>query len=138
MPTKLNRFDKKAIRDWTLYVIEFTNGHYYIGITSYKDFMLRINQHGGRSGAKVNREKIVKEIVEVQHLGKISSLEAQNIENDTMLDYRKRFGAHKVRGGYDIYQKTSIIPTYTPGSLQSIIFIFCCLAMVLLLLIIIA
>jgi predicted GIY-YIG superfamily endonuclease len=129
------QFDNQAIRDWTLYVIRLTNGDYYIGITSRKDFMRRIRQHGGRTGAKVNRGKVVEEIIEVQHLGKISGLKAQSIENDMMLDYRKRFGARKVRGGYDISQKTPIIPTYTPGSWQAMVFIFSSLILALLLLI---
>lgn len=130
-------FDKKAVRNWTLYVIKLENGHYYVGITSRKDFMGRINQHGGSLGARVNQGNTVKEIVELQHLGRMTGLEAERIENDTMLQYRKRFGARKVRGGYDIYKNTPIIPTYTPGSTQSLIFIACCLLLAVLLLIII-
>lgn len=132
------RFDKKAIRNWTLYVIRLKNGHYYIGITSRTDFMRRINQHGGRLGARVNQGNEVEKIVEIQHLGKMTGLEAERIENDTMLQYRKRFGARKVRGGYDISKKTPIIPTYTPGSTQSFIFISTSLLLAVIFLIIIA
>lgn len=121
------RFDKNAVRNWSLYVIKLTDGHYYVGITSFKDYMRRINQHGGRLGAKVNRGKTVEEIVEVQHLGAMSGRAAEQIENDVTLAYRKKYGARKVRGGYDTFKKTSLIPTYTPGSIQSIIFIIGCL-----------
>lgn len=117
------QFDNKVIRNWTLYVVRFTDGHYYIGITSYKDFMRRINQHSGRLGAKVNRGKVLDEIVEIRHLGRMSGIRAGKIENDTTLEYRKKFGAHNVKGGYDIYESISIIPTFTPGSAQSIVFI---------------
>lgn len=137
MTTRKNRkrFDQKAIRNWTLYVIKLQGSHYYVGITSRKDFMRRVKQHGGRTGARVNKGRVVEEIVELQHLGKISGLEAERIENNTMLQYRKKFGARKVRGGYDIHKTTPIIPTYTPGSTQSFIFIIGCLLLAILLLI---
>ncbi len=136
MPTKrtTKRFDQKAIRNWTLYVVRLKNGHYYIGITSRKDFMRRINQHGGRLGARVNRGNEAQEIIEVHDLGKMTALRAEHIENDIMLQYRKKFGAQKVRGGYDISKKTPIIPTYTPGSTQSFIFILTCLFLAVMLL----
>lgn len=127
-----NYHTKHAIRDWTLYVLMFSDGTYYIGITSYRNFLHRINQHGGTNGAKWNRSKIVEEIVEIQHLGKMSRLKAENIENDMFLEYRKKFGRNKVRGGYNIFSTSSIIPTYTPGSWQSIIFIGMCLIFALL------
>lgn len=129
------RFDQTAIRNWTLYVVKLQGGYYYVGITSRKDYMRRIRQHGGRTGARVNKGKIVEEIVELQHLGRMTGLQAGRIENDTMLEYRKKFGARKVRGGYDIHQATSIIPTYTPGSVQSFIFIIGCLLLAVLLVI---
>jgi predicted GIY-YIG superfamily endonuclease len=132
------QFDKKAIRDWMLYAVKLNNGHYYVGITARKDFMRRIKQHGGRFGAKVNRGNVVDEIIELQHLGRMTGLKAQHIENDVMLQYRKRFGAQKVRGGYEVSKKTSLIPTYTPGSIQSFVFIAACLTFALLLLIFIA
>jgi predicted GIY-YIG superfamily endonuclease len=121
------QFDKRAVRNWTLYVLKLTDGHYYIGITARKDFMHRINQHGGRLGAKVNRNKTIEEIVEVHPLGKMSGAAAEHIENDCMLQYRKKFGASKVRGGYDVLKSTPIVPTYTPGSIQSYTFIIVCL-----------
>lgn len=89
--------------------------------------MRRINQHGGRTGAKVNKGKRIEEVIEIQHLGKMARLQAENIENNIALQYRRKFGARKVRGGYDIYTQTSIIPTYTPGSLESFLFIIGCL-----------
>lgn len=116
-------FDQSAIRRWTLYVVRFKNNNYYIGITSRKDFMCRINQHGGRTGAKVNRGKTVEEILEIHDLGTTTGLKAGYIENDMMLQYRKKYGARRVRGGYDIYKETALVPTYTPGSKQSILFI---------------
>lgn len=132
------QFDEKAIRNWTLYAIQLKNGHYYVGITSRKDFMIRINQHGGPLGARVNRGNEAETILELQHLGKMTYVEASLIENDIMLQYRKKFGARKVRGGYDISKSTPIIPTYTPGSRQSFIFIAMCLLLAIVLLVIIA
>lgn len=117
------QFDKKAIRNWTLYVVRFTDGHYYVGITSRRDYMDRINEHGGPLGAKVNRGKVLDQIIETRPLGRISGLRANNIENDVTLEYRKKFGARKVKGGYDIFKGVSFLPTYTPGSQQMIIFI---------------
>jgi predicted GIY-YIG superfamily endonuclease len=129
MPKRKNSpsFDQKAIRDWTLYVIRLKNDHYYIGITSFKDFMRRINQHGSLRGARVNRDKEVEEIIEIHPLGRVTGKRAGCIENDFMLQYRKKFGARKVRGGFDISKSTPLIPTYTPGSSQSMVFIAVCL-----------
>ncbi len=130
-----NHYSKHSVRDWTLYVLRFSDGTYYVGITSYKDFLHRINQHGGSNGARWNRSKTLEEIVEVQHLGKMERLRAENIENDVALDYRKKIVRTKVRGGYNIFPTSSIVPTYTPGSWQSIAFIGICLIFVLLVLI---
>lgn len=127
-----NRQSRHALRDWTLYVIRFSDNTYYVGITSYKDFLYRINQHGGDKGAKWNRFKVMEEIVEVQHLGKMKRLRAENIENDVTLQYRKKFGRSKVRGGYNIFSTSSVVPTYTPGSRQSIILVGICLILALL------
>ena len=106
----------QSIRDWTLYVLRLQDNHYYIGITARKDFMRRIRQHGTKVGARVNQGKRVEEIIEIQHLGKLSAKRAQYIENEVTLQYRKQYGRTRVRGGYDIYRKTSVVPTYTPGS----------------------
>jgi predicted GIY-YIG superfamily endonuclease len=123
-----NQFDNKSIRNWTLYVIRLNGGQYYVGITSRRDFMERINQHGSLLGARVNRGKTVESIEEIQHLGRMTGLEAQNIENDVTLEYRKRYGWTKVKGGYDIRLKNSIVPLYTPGSKQANVFIISCFA----------
>ncbi len=133
MPAKQPRvqFDQHAIRTWTLYVVRFVGGHYYVGITSRRNFMVRINQHGGPLGARVNRGKVLDEIIAIHPLGRMSGKRAGEIENNVTLEYRKQYGARKVRGGYDIYKPTSIIPTYTPGSTQSIAFILACLAIAL-------
>jgi predicted GIY-YIG superfamily endonuclease len=132
------QFDQKAIRNWTLYAIRLQGDHYYVGITSRKDFMRRIRQHGGKTGARINRGKVVEEIIEIQDLGKMTGLEAGRIENNTTLQYRKKFGYHKVRGGHDIfaykYRGARFVPTYTPGSTQSLVFILCCLLLAALLL----
>jgi predicted GIY-YIG superfamily endonuclease len=125
--TTHTEFDNKSIRNWTLYVIKLNGGQYYVGITSRRDFMQRINQHGSLLGARVNRGKRVEAIEEIQHLGRMTGLEAQNIENDMTIEYRKRYGWSKVKGGYDIRLKNSIVPTYTPGSKQANIFILSCL-----------
>ena len=132
------RFDKSRLRNWTLYVIRSMNDEYYIGITSRKDFMRRIRQHGGRTGARWFRGKQIAEIVELQHLGKMISKQAENIENDVTLQYRKQFGGAKVRGGYNTMVAKSLIPTYTPGSRASIIFVAGCLLLAVGLLIFIA
>ena len=119
--------DKKSIRDWTLYVMRFSDGHYYIGITAYRDFMKRVNQHGSQFGAKVNKNKTIEEIIEIQHLGKLTRQKAEQIENNVTLQYRKKFGSRKVRGGYNLFSTSNIVPTYTPGSVQSYIFVLTCL-----------
>lgn len=118
---------RNMVRDWTLYVLRFSDSSYYVGITAYKDFMRRINQHGGEFGAKWNQAKVLEEVVEVQCLGRMKRYKAENIENDFTLAYRKKFGRSKVRGGYNIYSSSSLFPTYTPGSKQSIIFILACI-----------
>ena len=119
--------EKDAIRNWTLYVVRFTNGSYYIGITSYKDFMRRISQHGGRKGARWNKGKILDRVIETRQLGRITRIQAENIENDVTLEYRKRFGRHVVRGGYNAYVQGSFIPNFTPGSMQMYMFLVVCL-----------
>ena len=124
-------------KPWTLYVIRLNNNDYYIGITSRQDFMTRINQHGTLEGAKVNLGKTVKEIMEIHPLGLMTWSQAGRIENEMMLYYRHQYGARHVRGGYEIYKQTSIIPAYTPGSKQSYILIIGCLIFAVLLLLLI-
>ena len=126
-PKRSEPLDNKAVRNWTLYVIRLNGGQYYVGITSRRDFMIRINEHGSLFGARVNRGKRVEAIEEIHPLGRVTGLEAQNIENDMMIDYRKRYGWNKVKGGYDIKLKSSLVPTYTPGSKQANLFILSCL-----------
>jgi len=113
---------KYAIRSWTLYVIRFTDGTYYIGITAYTDFMRRIKQHGTRNGARWALGKQLEEVVEIRKLGRIPRVKAENIENDVTLEYRKQYG-RKVRGGYNAYLKNSLVPNYTPGSIKSLLLI---------------
>jgi predicted GIY-YIG superfamily endonuclease len=121
------QFYNKAIRNWTLYVVRFTDGIYYVGITSRSNYMIRIKQHGGPLGAKVNRGKVLDKVIETRHLGPMTGRQAGDIENDVTLECRKKYGGRKVKGGYDIYKGRSIVPTYTPGSKQSIILILACL-----------
>lgn len=131
---KLVKYDQQALRYWTLYVVQFTDGHYYVGITSYRDAQKRIRQHGGLRGARVNRGKTLKQIIEVRRLGLMTGQAAGQIENNITLAYRKKYGARKVRGGYDTMKRTPLIPTYTPGSSQAYVFIIASLALSLVLL----
>jgi predicted GIY-YIG superfamily endonuclease len=117
------RTSKYAIRNWTLYVVRLSDRSYYIGITSYSDFMHRIRQHGGRAGARWARAKTVQEIIELHPLGKLTRLQAENIENDYTIEYRKQYGYRKVRGGYNALVHGSFVPNYTPGSRQSLVFL---------------
>lgn len=126
------------VRDWTLYVIKFTDGTYYIGITSYHDVMKRISQHGGPLGARWSHNKTLEEVVETRRLGHITRLKAENIENDVTLEYRKKYGGAIVRGGYNANVQYSLIPNFTPGSMQMAMFILACLAIALILVLFIA
>jgi predicted GIY-YIG superfamily endonuclease len=121
------KIDRNAVRDWSLYVTKLNDGKYYVGITSYKDIERRIAQHGGRNGAKFTRGKRVVSIIETRHLGKMPRRKAEDIENQVFLQYRKQYGYHNVRGGYNAFLKPSLTPNYTPGSKESIIFILTCL-----------
>jgi len=67
----------------------------------------------------------------------MSGKRADEIGNEATLEYGRRFGALKVKGGYNIYKGASIIPTYTPGSMQSIIFMLACLLIALILFVVI-
>lgn len=64
-------------------------------------------------------------------------MRAENLENDITLTLRKRFGYRKVRGGYNAYVKPSFIPNYTPGSMESVVFILASIAIAGLLLVVI-
>lgn len=127
--------DKNAIRNWTLYIVEFTDSTFYIGITSYKDVNHRLKQHGRRNGAKWARGKTIKGVIETRALGRISRLEAEAIENEMTLRLRKQYGYKRVRGGYNANVKPSIVPAYTPGSTASTLFILASLAIAVLLLV---
>ncbi|MDB5185265.1 MAG: hypothetical protein JWN38_1073 [Candidatus Saccharibacteria bacterium] len=89
--------------------------------------MVRINQHGTLDGARVNRTKTTAEIMEIHPLGRITRFAAENIENDMTIEYRKRYGRGRVRGGYNISLVSSLVPNYTPGSLQAVLLIAGCL-----------
>ncbi len=113
---------EQGIRNWTLYVIKFTDGTYYVGITAFKDFMRRIRQHGSARGAQWAKGKVLETVVETRDLGRIPRVNAESIENEVTLHYRRLHG-RKVRGGYNSSLKSSIIPNYTPGSTQSLFLI---------------
>jgi predicted GIY-YIG superfamily endonuclease len=131
------REGKSIIRNWTIYAIRFTDGTYYVGITSYRDFMRRIEQHGSLEGARWARGKTVAEILEIHPLGRMSRTDAEIIENDFTIDFRKRYG-WKVRGGYNLLLKPSLIPNYTPGSTASLLLILFALVVALAFLVLIA
>ena len=85
------------IRSWTLYIVRFEGGYYYVTTTAPKNFIGPINQHGGPTGASVNKSRKLKEIVEVRPLGAMPCYKAEYIENNFMLLYRRRFGPFKVQ-----------------------------------------
>ena len=128
------RTKDQGIRNWTLYVIKFTDGTYYVGITAHKDFMRRISQHGSTKGAQWSKGKQLETVVETRSLGKIPRIAAENIENEVTLHYKKKYGRN-VSGGYNAFVRQSLIPNFTPGSTQSLVFI---LASLLLALVVIA
>lgn len=127
---------EQGIRNWTLYVIKFTDGTYYVGITAFKDFMRRIRQHGSARGAHWAKGKVFEMVVETRDLGRIPRIKAENIENEVTLHYKKKYG-RKVRGGYNAFVRPSIIPNYTPGSTQSLFLILMSLLLALVVLAII-
>lgn len=118
-----NKIDSHAIRNWKLYVIQFTDGMYYIGIAAYKDVHRRIRQHGSNKGALWARGKVLAQIVEMQELGRVRRNIAEKHENDITLAYRKKFGRKRVRGGYNSQMLTSLVPTFSPGSKESVRFV---------------
>lgn len=73
------------IRSWTLYIVRFEGGYYYVTTTAPKNFIGPINQHGGPTGASVNKSRKLKEIVEVRPLGAMPCYKAEYIENNFML-----------------------------------------------------
>lgn len=130
------------IRRYSLYAIKLSNGNYYIGLTSRSDVMKRINEHGGRKGAYINRGLRVVGVIESRRVGVMSLAAAMQKENDMTREYQKRYGLNRASGGYMVMKGYRILPTYPPGSnadiLQKLVqvivillIIFICFALIL-------
>jgi predicted GIY-YIG superfamily endonuclease len=75
-----------------IYVLELTDGKYYIGITL--DFNKRLAQHISGQGAKWTRLWKPVRVVEIAHVGATLAL-----ENEITKKYMELYGPENVRGG---------------------------------------
>lgn len=88
------------IKHYWLYVLLLHEDKYYVGITSKKNPMDRINEHmnGFYSAQWVKRYKPI-EPVEIIDIGNITPAESDRLELKRTVQYMKKYGYQNVRGG---------------------------------------
>lgn len=80
-----------------VYVLELDSGNYYIGQT--KNIKRRAKQHAGSTGSKWTKQHPPVRLVEIDSFVFSSEREAAYRESDLTLQYMKKYGWAKVRGG---------------------------------------
>ncbi|NQX65742.1 GIY-YIG nuclease family protein [Paenibacillus alba] len=80
-----------------IYVLKLDDGHYYIGQTD--NLERRIANHGTSIGATWTNIYKPISMIETLSVGVCNYFEAKNMENDITLDYMRKFGWQRVRGG---------------------------------------
>lgn len=86
-----------------IYVLELEEGCYYIGQTQKTSYEQRMKRHfdtkgKSRKSAWVKLHKAIKVIELIEYKGTVPYLE--KFENDKTIEYMKKYGVSKVRGGY--------------------------------------
>jgi predicted GIY-YIG superfamily endonuclease len=93
---------KKPRKSYRLYALSLRHGKYYVGLTAYKDVMLRFNEHlVGKTvrGAKWTSLHKPVAIIEVRELGAIHRKTAERSETLMTMEYIRKYGLAHVRGG---------------------------------------
>lgn len=86
-------------RTWHLYALELNDGYYYIGITGYRDVMIRYKLHSSGKGSKWTRLHEPRRILWSRKLGTMHEVDAVEIETATTVQFIRRYGVERVRGG---------------------------------------
>ena len=91
---------KGRLRNFQLYALELENGHYYVGMTAYRDIQIRFKQHlSKQKGAKWTRLHKPIKIIETREVGYMYESEVCKLENDMTTEYIIKYGINMVRGG---------------------------------------
>lgn len=94
-PVKYTRspyFDRPIL----LYVLRLEHGCWYIGMSRNVDRRFKAHQKGKTIWTKENKPL---EIAEVRETGLTSDSEAATLEDELTIEYARRYGVDKVRGG---------------------------------------
>ncbi|MCM6930548.1 GIY-YIG nuclease family protein [Enterococcus italicus] len=109
------------INNWYYYVLQLSNGMYYVGITT--DIANRIREHTykEKKSAAFTKKFAVEEVIEIKDIGLTNANYAKKIEREVTIQYMQEKGWKNVRGSdyatssehlvlerliYDIHNKT--------------------------------
>lgn len=91
--------NKRKYRNYTLYVLLLEGDNYYIGMTSYSDINVRVDQHKSGEGARWTKLHSPIRIIDTKPLGFVTETWCCWQETDWTFEYIDKYGIEKVRGG---------------------------------------
>lgn len=97
------------IREYQLYALQLDGGFYYVGMTSYKDATIRLQQHIDGAGAKWTKLHKPLKIIETRSLGVCTESSAAEAETLMTKEYMSIYGMYKVRGGSLCYVNNNML-----------------------------
>ena len=91
--------ENDSIQHRYIYVLKLENHNYYVGQTG-NDTKKRIKNHFKGRGSAWTKKHPPQKIKEIIDLGMVTFNKAEEIENLYTIQYMKKYGWEKVRGGF--------------------------------------
>lgn len=86
------------MNNWYYYVLQLSNGKYYIGITTDVSKRIREHTYKTRQSAKFTKANDVLDVLEIQYIGLTNSNYAKKVEREVTIRYMELKGWKNVRG----------------------------------------
>lgn len=88
-----------SVKERLIYVMELEGGNFYIGQT-VEHIAKRVRKHFMGKGSAWTKAHAPKSVKKVINIGLLTYTEAEQIENEYVIQYMKKYGWEKVRGGF--------------------------------------